>query len=333
MLKRTRLTLLSGAMAIAVAVTAMPVQSATLKVSACFPRNHDYVEAFFDAFMTPLKSNKVGLKMHYLGGPEVTPRKKQAPALKRGLIDVIYCPAAYYGGLFSEARLPGLQNQSLEQIRANGAYDMMQEAWGKKLNAHILSWNFFHGQKFFVYTRFDPKLSEKTGLDLAGVKMRSTGLYQPFLKAMGATPINISPGDVYSALERGLVGGLAWPWGSVAKYGWQRFLKYRIEPDFYGATMLMLINKKKWMGLNQAQRDTLTASARSYEKNADAIIIKKGHIDDKKLKEAGMKFIKLKGKVKAAYIKTIYEAKWAQNDKLKYSVDYKKLKSLLFQPK
>ena len=114
----------------AVAIEAMPVQAATLKVSACFPRNHDYVEAFFDAFMDPLKANKVGLKMHYLGGPEVTPRKKQAPALKRGLIDVIFCPAAYYGGLFSEARLPGLQNKSLKEMRSNGAYDMMQTAWG-----------------------------------------------------------------------------------------------------------------------------------------------------------------------------------------------------------
>lgn len=333
MLEKTRLSLLGGAMAVAVAVTAMPVQSATLKVSACFPRNHDYVEAFFDAFMDPLKSNKVGLKMHYLGGPEVTPRKKQAPALKRGLIDVIFCPAAYYGGIFSEARMPGLQNRGLAEMRSNGAYDMMQTAWGKKLNAHILSWNFFGGQKFYVYTRFKPKFSEKTGLDLSGIKMRSTGLYQPFLKAMGATPINISPGDVYSALERGLVGGLAWPWGSVAKYGWQRFLKYRIEPDFYGATMLMLVNKKKWMGLEQKQRDALTAQARSFENKADDIIVGKGHIDDKKLAGAGVEFIKLTGKVKAAYIKTIYEAKWAQNDKLKYSVDYKKLKSLMFQPK
>jgi TRAP-type transport system periplasmic protein len=328
----TKSTLLGGAMAVAIAVTAMPVQSATLKVSACFPRNHDYVEAFFDAFMTPLKANKVGIKIRYLGGPEVTPRKKQAPALKRGLIDMIFCPAAYYGGLLPEARLPGVQNKSLAEIRSNGAYDMLQEAWGKGLNAHILAWTHFKAQKFFVYTRFKPKFSEKTGLDLTGVKMRSTGLYQPFLKAMNATPINISPGDVYSALERGLVGGLAWPWGSVTKYGWQRFLKYRIEPSFFGATMMLLVNKKKWDGLTQAQRDVLNTRAREYEGKADEIIAGKGAIDDQKLKAAGVKIIQLEGKVKAAYIKTIYSAKWAQNDKLKYSVNYLKLKSLMYTP-
>ena len=33
-----------------------------------------------------------------------------------------------------------------------------------------------------------------------------------------------------------------------------------------------------------------------------------------------------------AYLDTVYGAKWAQNDTLKYTVDYKKLKSLLYKP-
>jgi TRAP-type C4-dicarboxylate transport system substrate-binding protein len=56
------------------------------------------------------------------------------------------------------------------------------------------------------------------------MKIRSTGLYNPFLVAMGATTIVMAPGDVYAGLERKVVDGLAWPWGSIAKYGWQRFL-------------------------------------------------------------------------------------------------------------
>jgi TRAP-type C4-dicarboxylate transport system substrate-binding protein len=161
--------------------------------------------------------------------------------------------------------------------------------------------------------------------------MRSTGLYNPFLKAMGATPVNISPGDVYAALERGVVGGLAWPWGSVAKYGWQKFFKYRVEPDFFGASMLLLVNLEKWKGLSAKEKQVLEAAARAYEAKADDIIIAKGHVDNKKLKDAGVQNVRLTGKVRDAYIHTIYTAKWAQNDKLKnYIVDYKKLKSLMY---
>jgi TRAP-type C4-dicarboxylate transport system substrate-binding protein len=209
---------------------------------------------------------------------------------------------------------------------------MMQEAWGKGLNARILAWTHFKGQKFFIYTRFEPKLSTKTGIDLTGRKMRATGLYKAFLKAMGATPIVISPGDVYASLERGLVEGLAWPWGSLTQYGWEKFIKYRIEPSFFGASMLLLINRDKYNSLTKAEQDQLEAQSRAYEKFADGYIIKKAHADDAKMFKAGVKVIKLTGKVRDAYIKTIYEAKWAENDSKKYSVDYKKLKGKLYDP-
>jgi len=330
MLRKLPISLFSAAAAFAVAVAGTPAQAVTLKVSSCLAKNHDYTEAFLDTFYNSVNAAKTDLTLRYIGGPEVTPRQKQAPALKRGLIDIITCPAAYYGGILSEARLPGMQNKSLEEMRANGAMDMLQTAWNKGLNAQILAWVHFNGQIFFMYTRFKPKTSTETGLDLTGFKMRSTGLYNALFKAMHATPVNISPGDVYSALERGVVAGLAWPWGSIAKYGWQRFLKYRIEPGFYGATLMTIINLDKWNSLTKAQKDLLEKQARNYESKADAIIVAKGKVDDAKLKKAGITIIKLTGAVGKAYIKTIYGAKWAQNDKQKYIVDYKKLKAKMY---
>jgi len=322
-----------GLAAVGLSVASGPVLSAsTIKATACFIRTHDYVNAFHDGFVKPLNKAKTGLTLKYLGGTEVIPRQKQAGALKRGLVDMIFCPGAYYGGELAEARLAGAHNRSIEEIRSNGGWEMMQEAWGKGLNARILAWTHFKGQKFFIYTRFEPKLSTKTGLDLTGVKMRATGLYKAFLQAMGATPIVISPGDVYSALERGLVEGMAWPWGSLTQYGWEKFIKYRVEPSFFGASMLMIINRDKYNSLTKVERDQLEAQARSYENFADDYIIKKAHIDDAKIMKAGVKVITLTGKVRDAYIRTIYEAKWAENDSKKYSVDYQKLKAALYDP-
>jgi TRAP-type C4-dicarboxylate transport system substrate-binding protein len=324
--------LVVSALALAVASWAAPSSAATLKALGCFAKSHDYIEAFFDTFIKPLNDAKGPIKINYLGGPEVTPSQKAAPALQRGVVDVLLCPAAYYGGLFGEARLPGVQNQSLEEIRKNGGFDMMQEAWGKKLNARIIAWTHFGGQKFYMYTSFKPKLSKEVGVDLKGLKIRSTGLYNPFLKAMGATTVVIAPPDVYSALERGVVAGLAWPWGSVAKYGWEKFLKYRIKPDFFGASVLVLINKDKYNSLSSAEKDQLEKQARIYEQKSPQIMIDKGVEDDAKLAKAGVQDIELEGEYARAYIRTIYEAKWAENDKLKYTVDYKQLKSKLFVP-
>jgi TRAP-type C4-dicarboxylate transport system substrate-binding protein len=332
MLRKSTLAILAGTLTLATGQPAL-AGAANLKVTTCLARNHDYTQAFLQTFIDPINAKKSDLTLTYLGGPEVTPFKEQGGSLKRGLVDIIACPAAYYSGMFAEARLPGAQNVSVEEIRKNGAWDMMEQAWNKNLDAHLLGWVFGHGaQTFYTYFLAEPKQSTKTGLDLNGLKMRSTPLYNPFLVAMGATTVVMAPGDVYAGLQRGVVDGLAWPWGSVAKYGWQRFLKYRVKPGFFSASQPLIINLSKWKGLSKEQQELLTSQARVFEKDGAEIVIKKGKEDDAKLKEAGVQDIDLKGEVAKAYLDTIYSAKWAQNDGLNYTVDYKKLKSLLFHP-
>lgn len=318
-------------MAMAVVAWSLPTHASSIKVSTCQMRTHDHVVVFLNEFLKPAQKNELGLKLRYLGGPEITPFRKQGGLLKRGLIDLIFCPTPYYGADLPEARLLGTHNKSLEEMRSNGAYDMLKEAWDKGLNAHILAWPAFNVSTFYVYTKFKPKLSKATGLDLTGVKMRSTGLYKPFLAAMNAIPIGISPSDVYTGLERGVVDGMAWPKGSVTKYGWEKFLKYKITPNFYGATFMVVINKNKWNSLTQAERGFLTKLAAKYEKRSDVVVAKNLAADEAKLEKAGVQTLELKGEYAKAYLKTIYGAKWAVNDKYKYTVDYKKLKSLMYQ--
>lgn len=302
-----------------------------LKVSSCLARNHDQVEAYFATFQNPINKMNAGLKLRYIGGPEVTPRQKQAAALKRGLIDIINCPSAYYGNLVPEARLTGPNTATPSELRKNGGWAMLQKAWAKDLNAVILGWGHFEASTFYIYTLFEPKQSTKTGLDLNGRKMRSTGLYNPFLKAMGATPVNISPGDVYSALERGVVDGLAWPEGSIAKYGWQRFLKYKITPNFYHSTTMTIINKTKFDSLSKEHQKLLLDQGLKFEKDSNAVLAKKSEIDNAKLREAGIKDINLTGEVKKAYLATIYGAKWSQNAKYEYSTPFETLKAKLME--
>ncbi len=335
MMARSNFTLAVAAAGIALTALSIPAVAATeIKALACFQRNHDYVNALHEHFIDPINKANGPVKIKYKGGPEVIPWKGQGSAIQRGLIDMIYCPGTYYSGILAEGRLPGAHNKSLEEIRSNGGWDMMQEAWAKGLNSHVVAWTFQHGQRFYVYTLFEPKLSKKTGIDLTGVKMRSTGLYKAFMRKMGATPVVISPGDIYSALERGVVEGLAWPWGSISTYGWEKFLKYRVEPSFFGATMLVLINKKKYDSMTPEAQAFLTKMGRQYEKTADEAVTRLGKRDDEKLVKAGVKRLILEGEYRDAYVRTIYDAKWAENDALadKFIVDYKTLKSKLYDP-
>lgn len=317
------------------AVALMPVASAqaatvTLRTTTCLRQSHAHTQAFLKTFVNPLNARKADVRIKYLGGPEVTPVKEQGNALKRGLIDMISCPAPYYGGMFPEARIPGTQNVPVEQIRKNGGFAMFQKIWNEKLNGHILAW-VYSADKFYTYFRIKPKFSKKTGLDLEGIKMRATGLYNPFLKAMGATTVTMSPGGIYTALQRGVVDGFATTWGSIARRGWQHLIKYRIGPSFFGPSEMTVVNLDKWKSLSDEQRSLLTHQGRVLEDKGSVTLVADGKKDDKALKAAGVKFVTLTGAVGHAYLKTVYGAKWAQTDALnKNTPDYAKLKSLVY---
>ncbi len=320
----------------AIAALGLPVHSAPieLKVSTALGSKHDQSKAFFDTFMKKMKEDESVVKLKYIGGPEVTPNRKQGPAMKRGLIDIIMSPSTYYATLVPEARLTGIATVSPQQWRKNGGYDMMSKAWAKRMNGKILAWGHFYGfSQFYIWLKEKPKLSKKTGIDLRGVKVRSTALYTPFFKAMGATTKGISPAEVYTALERGVVDGLAWPEGGVAFRGWQKFIKYRVEPGFFRTTTMVTMNLDKFKSLPKKAQDQLVAAGLHLEKVSGQILKKYADIDNAKIFKDGVQQFKLPPEYAKAYLKTIIDANWADAAKRKYSVDYKALKAKMLDDK
>ncbi len=321
----------TGIVVATVLAIALPAQSAeVLKVSTALGTKHDQSTVFFDTFMARMKEDQSLVKLNYIGGPEVTPNRKQGPAMKRGLIDIIMSPVTYYANVVPEARLHGIANVSGATWRKNGAFDIMSKAWASKLNAVILGWGNYYGfNQFYMWFKEKPKFSKVTGLDLSGMKMRTTPLYTPFLKAMGAITKNISPAEVYTALERGVVDGLAWPEGGVAFRGWQRFIKYRVEPGFFRSTTMVTMNKTKFDKLPKKAQNQLIAAGLHYERDSGAILKKRAEIDNQKVYKAGVQRLILPPDIAKVYIKTIISANWKAAEKYKFTADFKKLKALM----
>ena len=323
----------AGVAVLTAAAVAMPAHAVVeLTVSTALGTKHDQSQAFFETFMAEMKKDESEVKLKYIGGPEVTPNRKQGAAMKRGLIDIIMSPSTYYSNTQPEARLTGISNIPPQEWRANGGYDIMADAWAKRMNAIILGWgNFYTTEQFSIWLLQEPKLSKTTGIDLRGLKMRSTALYTPFLKAMGAIPKTISPSEVYTALERGVVSGLAWPEGGVAFRGWQRFIKYRIFPGFFRSTTMATMNKDKFESLSKKTQAQLLAAGLYYENASGPILKEKARIDNEKIRKAGVQDYHLEGEYAKVYIRTIYEAKWADAAKRKYTVPFEVLKSKMFK--
>ena len=97
--------------------------------------------------------------------------------------------------------------------------------------------------------------------DFTGLKIRVTPVYKDFVEALGGTTVTTAPGEVYTALERGVVDGYGWPITGMFDLGWEKVTKYRVEPAFYSVEVGVLVNLDVWKGLNDAQRKVLNDAA------------------------------------------------------------------------
>lgn len=327
-----KLTAAGVAVAAMTAVT-LPAQAAEeLKLSTAMGQKHDQSKAMFATFSKEMAKDESLVKLNYIGGPEVTPNRKQGAAMKRGLIDIIMSPTTYYANLVPEARLTGISNMTPQEWRANGGYDLMNKVWAEKLNGVILGWaNWYNDNQFYLWMKEKPKLSKTTGLDLNGVKMRTTPLYTPFLKAMGATTKNISPSEVYTALERGVVDGLAWPEGGVAFRGWQKYIKFKVGPAFFRSTTFLTMNKDRFDKLSKKAQDQILAAGLHYENESGRVIKELIAIDNAKIMADGVQRWDVPGEYGKAFTATILKANWADAAKRKYSVDFELLKSKMLK--
>ena len=55
--------------------------------------------------------------------------------------------------------------------------------------------------------------------DLTGIKMRVSPTYVPLVKGLNGTPILMKAGEVYTAMERGVVDGFCWTFLGIRDFG------------------------------------------------------------------------------------------------------------------
>jgi TRAP-type C4-dicarboxylate transport system substrate-binding protein len=320
---------LAGTTAAAIIVSA--AQAATLSLTTSLVRTDKQVTTYFDLFHDPVNKANNGITLNYKGGPEVIPNRKQGAALKRGVIDAHFGPSGYYSGLVPCARVVSLATTPQVEIRKNGGWEVLEKCWKDNLHAQIIAHPMEGVTRFHVYLIEKPRLSKDTGLSLKGYTMRSTALYHPFMKKMGARPINISPGDVYTSLQRGLVKGLAWPEGNIFRYGWQEFIKYRVGPGFWRSSSLVIVNLDAWNKLTNKEKNALKAAGIKYEKDSTPYYGAIGKIDTAKLQKSGVKMIDLDGEYGKAFTKTVYGETWAAAKKKMPAELYNALREKLLQ--
>ncbi|MBI4186538.1 MAG: TRAP transporter substrate-binding protein DctP [Chloroflexi bacterium] len=224
-----------------------------------------------------------------LGGSEVISSTAQFAPLKTGLVDLLLTSTGYIADKYPEgnAMMYGF-GATPDKLRAGGVYAKLDEIALKEHGVRLLGIGAWYSAHVWLTKPIN-------GLaDLKTMKMRSHPAYDPLLKGLGVPTVTISFGEVYTALERGVIDGMAWS-GGISEYGLQKVLKYRIDPPFWRAGWVpIMVNAKSLdalpADLQKLVIDTMLEIEKDITKTFDDIFTK---MEAPALKEAGIRTAQL----------------------------------------
>ncbi|HEY6820453.1 MAG TPA: TRAP transporter substrate-binding protein DctP [Burkholderiales bacterium] len=295
-------------------------QEATLRVVSAFPENSFYVKRTVEWMDKANKDGKGVVQFNFIGGPKAIPTFEVGNAVKTGVVDLALTTGAFYTNLMPEADALKLAEVSAVDQRKNGAYELINRIWQEKANMVYLA-------RVVDFTPFHLYLNKKIDKpDLAGLKIRITPVYRDFFQALGATVMQTAPGEVYTALERGVVDGYGWPIHGLFDLNWQEKTKYRVEPGFYNAEVSLVMNFDKWKALAPAAREFLSRETRDYEAQND-FWKSYNQGEAKRQAEAGIQTITFDAATSRSYLAKAKEVGWASAIKAspQYGPQLKKL--------
>ncbi|MFN0003466.1 MAG: TRAP transporter substrate-binding protein DctP [Burkholderiaceae bacterium] len=245
--------------ALALSANFVVAQETTLRLVSAFAENGIYVQRL-QTWMTKFNAEGKGvLQINFLGGPKAIPTFEVGNAVKTGVVDMAMSTGAFYTNVMPESDFLKLTQISIAEQRKNGAFEAINAVWNEKANMQYLA-RMVENQPFHIYLN---KKIEKP--DLNGLKIRITPVYRDFFLELNANVITTPPGEVYSALERGVVDGYGWPIGGIFDLNWQEKTKYRVDPGFYDAEVSILMNLPVFKKLNDVQKTYLNKQLLALE--------------------------------------------------------------------
>jgi TRAP-type transport system periplasmic protein len=291
-----------------IALGALPLaaqaQEATLKLVSAFGETTTYVKHMAPWIQKFNAEGKGVAQINFIGGPKAIPTFEVGTSVKNGVVEMAMTTGAFYTNLMPEADFLKLTQITVAEQRKNGAFDYINKVWSQKANMVYLA-------RMVDETPFHLYLTKKIDKpDLNGLKIRITPVYREFFASMGANLIQTPPGEVYTALERGVVDGYGWPIQGIFDLNWHEKTKFRVDPGFYNAEVSIVMNQDAYKKLSAKQREYIQKQALALEA-MNGVWKKLNQEETKRQAQVGIQTIKFDN----AYREKAYDIAWASATK------------------
>jgi len=296
---------LRATLAVALAVPALGAQAQeiTLKAVNAFQEG-TYFARNFERFVKKVNDEGKGIvQINYIGGPKAIPTFEQGNALRNGVVDLANTTTSFTASIAPEGLALNYTTQTIAESRKNGALDYLNKVLMDKGLYYFAKTG--EGIQYYIYSN---KRIDKA--DLTGLKLRIAPIYRDFFQKLGANVLQIAPGEVYTALERGVVDGYGWPLIGIFDLGWHEKTKFRLEPGFYTIELGIQFSANTWKKLTPAQRTFLEKQGAWLESENAEIARRDSAEEIKKQTAAGIQVVKMDDAQAKVFLKTSMDAAW-----------------------
>lgn len=288
----------------------LPAAADEVKISAIYslPKTNDLMKSYF-AFVDDVNENGKGiLQIELRGGTEAIPRNEQLNSVSRGIVDLYFGPAGYFQRQIPELTPIDAASVPADKLRAAGLHAAIDEDSRKRAGVTMLGL-MGTGYAFQFYLIDEPTMSgDKINLD--GLKIRGGSSYDAMYSALDINRVDVPAGDIYTALERGVVEGIGFTTIGIHSAGWQDFLKYRVFPTWRQGNTIIAGNAKAIDALTDEQSEYLAKMIEKHEMLAYDAAQALEKADTEALHAAGVKDIELKGEGAAQITAAFQESFW-----------------------
>lgn len=302
----TGVALASVAMA-AVSGSANAAEVLTLKGVCAWPINSSSCSQGLRAMKAINAAAKGRLHINILGGPEVVKARDEFQALRSGIVDVVETTSSYYSGeepvvqAFSLMRGDLSKKQAMEVYGHSRAMALMNKIFMEKSQVHLIAMTNFEN--------FNLMLAKpaNTLADTKGMSIRVTSPAVAFaFKELGMTPVNMTPSELYTALQRGIVQGAwrnpsdAWTQGEHGVY------KTILEPAISGSPVTGLyIAGRVWSKMPSDLQALVTKTMLDLQPAMHDYFAHATATATERFRKAGVKVVKLPSADSAKIVKAL----------------------------
>jgi TRAP-type mannitol/chloroaromatic compound transport system substrate-binding protein len=283
------------------------------KLVTAWPKNYPGLGTGANRFaerVTAMSGGRLTIKVH--GAGELVPAMGVFDAVRDGSAEMGHSASYYWKGKhpatpFFTAVPFGLTAQELNSwVNFGGGQELWDELYGEFGIKPLPCGN--SGTQMAGWFRKEINSLE----DIKGLKIRAPGLAGEVMQRIGATPVQMPGGEVFTSMQTGALDAADWvgPYNDLT-FGLHKVAKYYYYPGWQepGAMLELMINKEKWDALPEDLQAIVKSAAEAENQHIyDEFTARNAEALKQLVDEHGVQLRRLPDEVLEALYKTSQEA-------------------------